>query len=241
VIRLDCSPRRWARRQWIALLTLTALSLFGQVLHFFFPHPSFIPFIRQVDLDGEANLPSWFQGMTLMVAAGLFALIAHVERRQGKRGVGCWCALALGFAYMSADEITIIHEHALVPIQMLRNIPAFHSFSWIYPAFALIVALFLFFRRWLIDLSPASRTRFIVAGAVYVGGAVGFEGIGGIEAITVGLHNWVYVFTYTIEEFLEMVGMLLLIQAQLEHLHAFAPRLELSFEAADGREAKVPA
>jgi hypothetical protein len=117
----------------------------------------------------------------------------------------------------------------LAPAAMIHNIPAFRPFSWIYPATLLVMLLAVYFWPWVRSLPLQTRIRLLWAGTVYLAGAVGFEAIGGIEAITIGLHGWAYVLTYTTEEVLEMIGVLLLIRALLKHLRERSPVLEIRF------------
>jgi hypothetical protein len=228
-MRVPVHPRRWARRQTFVIVVLVLLNLIGQAAALNFHHDRLLGFVPQFDLDLESNVPSWYQGTTLFIAASLFALIASLERRQGRRGVGCWRLLAVGFAFMSLDEIANFHEFLRVPALWVRTTPAFHAYSWIFPALLMVGALALYLRPWILEMPEASRRQFLTAGAVYLCGAVAFEAIGGIEAM-LGVAGWPYVLTYTVEETLEMVGVLLLIQAQLEHLHRRMPVVELEFE-----------
>jgi hypothetical protein len=226
-MRLDLDPRRWARRQAGVIAGLTVMSLAGQVSRFVFHHDRLHGLIHQFDLDSECNIPSWFQGATLLAAAALFELIARIDRREGRADAGRWRILAIGFLVMSLDEVASFHENLRVPARLLRNIPAFRSFSWIYPALVLVALLAIYFWPWLRKLPRHTRSRFLWAGAIYLAGAVGLEAVGGIEAITIGLGNWIYSLTYTTEEVLEMVGVLLLIQTLLEHVRERAPMLEV--------------
>ena len=67
---------------------------------------------------------------------------------------------------MSLDEAIEIHEHlgGLVEGRGLL------FFSWVIPAFVVVGALGLAFSRFLARLEPIDRRRFVLAGALYVGG-----------------------------------------------------------------------
>jgi len=143
---------------------------------------------------------------------------------------GRWRVLALGFLLMSLDEAASFHEQIQLPVQALRNIPGYRAFSWVVPGTLLVIVLLAYFIPWLRTLPSRTRKLLLASGMVYVGGAVGFEAIGGLEAITVGLGGWLYVFTYTTEETLEMVGVLMLIYTVLDYLQSLEPppRLRLT-------------
>src|SRR5262249_6204152 len=108
-MRVDIRPRRWARRQWMAIGVVTGLSLIGQTIRLVFHHDRLYGLIRQFSLGGESNVPSWYQGVTLLVAGALFGLIASIERREGRNGTWRWILLSAGFVVMSLDEIATLH------------------------------------------------------------------------------------------------------------------------------------
>ncbi len=63
---------------------------------------------------------------------------------------------------------------------------------------------------------------FLVAGLIYISGAIGFNALGGQEAEQNGYFSVLYTLLYTFEELFEMVGIALFIYALavyiLEHL-----------------------
>lgn len=59
---------------------------------------------------------------------------------------------------------------------------------------------------------------FVVSGAVYVGGAIGFELIGGYYAKANGVENLTYSMISTVEESLEMSGVIVFIYALLKYI-----------------------
>jgi hypothetical protein len=218
---------RYVRIHVTCIIMLVVLCLAGQFCHFALHHDRVMGFIRDFDLDEEANVPTWFESITLVLAAALLEVAARVRRSVRDERWLCWRVLAGGFLVMSLDECASIHERFKLPVQMLRNVPAFRAFSWVVPGAVLVALLFAFFFRWLRTLPVRTRNGLMLAGAVYVGGAVGLEAVGGIEAMTVGMNNWIYVATYTVEETMEMVGCLLLIVALLEYLRSLHPVPEL--------------
>jgi len=62
-----------------------------------------------VDLNAEANLPSWWAATLLLAVAAVAAALAGLERAVGRRSWH-WAALSLGFVFLSIEEIAGIHE-----------------------------------------------------------------------------------------------------------------------------------
>lgn len=227
---------RYVRWHAAAIVVLVVLSLAGQTLRLVLHHDRALGFVRDFNLDDERNVPSWFQSVTLMMAAGLLELAGRVRRRVSPSEAGRWRVLAAGFVLMSLDEAASFHERLRLPLALLRNTPGYQAFSWVVPGIAVVALTALAFVPWLNTLPARTRRGLAVAGAVFVGGAVGLEAVGGLEAITVGIGGWLYVWTYTLEETMEMVGVLILIATVLDFLQRQDPPAVLRFA-----EARPPA
>jgi hypothetical protein len=71
----------------------------------------------------------------------------------------------------------------------------------------------------------------IVAGCVYVAGALGMELVGGAWAAKHGQDNLVYSLLTTVEEGLELTGLVLFIRTLLDNLAANSRMIALRFDA----------
>jgi hypothetical protein len=69
----------------------------------------------------------------------------------------------------------------------------------------------------LAKLPAAVRLRFLIAATLYLGGAIGVELVGGQLAVSGGIDNWAYCLTVTLEEGLEMAGLIVFIWALLKY------------------------
>jgi hypothetical protein len=72
--------------------------------------------------------------------------------------------------------------------------------------------------RFVFHLSKKNRFLFIVAGGLYVGGALGLELVNGLYTETYGNDNLIHSFLINIEEILEMLGILVFIYGLLSIL-----------------------
>lgn len=173
-------------------------------------------------LSYEHNLPTWYSSSLLVACAiALGAVAARVRERRDRFGAQWWI-LAAGFAFMSLDEAVELHEH-------LGGLLTLHGalyFSWIVPATLLVIVLLVAFVPFLRALPARTRWRFVAAGAIYVGGAVGMELPLGWWTEHHGDENFTYAFIDWIEENLEVLGATLFVLSVLEHRASLAARHE---------------
>ncbi|MEZ4454241.1 MAG: hypothetical protein R3B09_32605 [Nannocystaceae bacterium] len=168
-------------------------------------------FLSLLSLSYEGNLPTWASAALLALAGGLLAVIAAgavLDR-------GRWWLLSAGFFYISFDEVVGVHEAIDA---MFENTGGLFYFGWIIPAAGLVALLALFYVPFLRRLPASSRRRFVLAGALYVGGALLLELPLGLWTEHAGPDNWVYAAIDLVEESLEMIGVTVFILALVDHL-----------------------
>lgn len=99
----------------------------------------------------------------------------------------------------------------------------------------LVLLLAVTYWRFLLHLPFRSRMLFLTSAVVYVGGALGMEMVGGWYAQNYGSGNLSYVAIATLEETLEMLGVVIFIYALLRYLAAEIGAVRLVFgDAAEG-------
>jgi hypothetical protein len=174
--------------------------------------------IRLVWLDGECNIPSWFSSCLLLVASSLLALIGIAERRQRAEFTGRWLVLSLIFAFLSLDETAQLHELSIIPLRNTFHTTGLLLYPWIIPAGVAVAILGLSYLRFLAKLPTRTRWLFVAAGITYVGGAIGFEALSGSQASLGGEHTLAYHLTITVEELLEMTGVVVFIYGLLDYI-----------------------
>jgi hypothetical protein len=87
--------------------------------------------------------------------------------------------------------------------------------AWVVPGLAFVVVLAMIYARFIIHLPSAIRTLVIIAGVIYVTGAIFLESLSGLCADVYTESGIEYQLVITLEEFLEMLGLVLLIYALL--------------------------
>ena len=153
-------------------------------------------------LSYEANVPTWLSAYMHATSAILLALIASGRRQSGAPFIRHWWGLSYVFAYISIDEFVQIHEEMNAWFELSGAL----YFGWVIPATILVSIFVLSYWRFLTHLPRMTRFRFIRAGAVFVGGAMGVELILGYWTDLHGSHNLGYAIIDWVEESMEMVG-----------------------------------
>lgn len=183
---------------WIAGLLIAAHLTLQVVEHFGGGMDTLI--LDLFDVDREDTFPTWFSSSALLTCAALLGVIA--QQRRGERFARHWLAMALMFVALSADEIAGIHE-------------AFNTVSpvpWTLPAAIATLVVGLAYLPFLAHLERPIRRRLILAGILYVGGAVVIEQVQAwfIQADT---DSFAYAIWSAAEEGAEMAGAVLFLGA----------------------------
>ncbi len=216
---LTLSPERIVRFLLLVVLGLALVSLAGQYYRYFLSEGGrHMTIVRFFDLDSEANLPTWYSSVALLFSSFLLAIIAWAKRGGGDRYALHWAAMALLFLGLSLDEASGIHE---MPIEQLRA--ALHAksifyFTWVIPGAGFVGFFLLAYLRFLAHLPPSTRWLFLLSGAIFVGGAIGVEMISGYYSYYYGEATWGNALITTVEEVLEMLGIVLFIYALLQYI-----------------------
>ncbi len=171
-------------------------------------------FYPLLSLSVEGNIPTWYASMLLLSCGFALTLHAISARRASASTTTRWSLLALAFFYISMDELVGVHEAA----SWWFDTDGWLYYGWVIPA-AVIVLVFGLYQLGLLRALPRrARRQFIVAGALYVGGALVMELPLGRWAEEHGSDNLGYALIDLVEESLELLGASLFLTALLEHL-----------------------
>lgn len=182
------------------------------------------------DLDDEANLPTFYSTLTLLLAAAILAGLGSLEKDRTRHPY--WLGLAAIFAVLAADEATQLHELVGGLIETQITTTGFFYYSWIVPYGGLLLGLFLVYGRFLLRLPLKTCLLIVAAGLAYAVGVLGLEAIAARHDELYGQDNRTFTALATLEEMLEMGGILLFIYALLAYAEDEHGGLEFSI----GRE-----
>jgi len=185
------------------------------------------------NFDRESNFPSLYSTLTLGFCSYLLHIIATIKKSRQAKFVNYWKALSFIFLYMAIDEACTVHELLIPILRGVINAKGIFYFAWVVPALFLLVIFLLIFRKFIQNLPAKTRTMFILAGSIYVGGAIGMEMVGGYVADTFGFDTFAYGMAARIEELLEIFGILIFINQLLVYLQSQLTdiRFVLSFKS----------
>jgi hypothetical protein len=220
---------------WLVGITAGIVSLHVAAYVFLFQFDKRYFFLSLFDLNREGNISTFFASGLLAGAALLFWIIGKQVRESGGSFAGYWALLSLLFIFGAADEFVSFHEHLNNPLRRLLGTSGLFYFAWVIPYVVIVVGVLLIYARFFFRLPLRFRWRFGVAAAVFLFGAVGMEMAGGRVAEVDGFKTPFYIFLSTLEETLEMVGILLLIRSQLLYLDEFFGNVSIRFDAGIGR------
>jgi hypothetical protein len=91
-------------------------------------------------------------------------------------------------------------------------------FAWVIPSAIFVIICLLLFLRLLLALPAPIRNLFLLAGAVYIAGALGMESFSAYTLDTFGEINFVYTVIAICEEILEILGVIMFIYALLDYI-----------------------
>lgn len=178
-----------------------------------------LPFgFRYFSFDTELSLPTWFSVLLLAACAGTLGGIARDAHLSGARFERHWWVLAAGFAYLSVDEFAQMHESLIPRVQQALGASDLFYYGWTFVAVPVLVVVAVAFMGFLRHLPPRTRRRFIIAGSLYVGGAVLLEALGGWYRSTIVWPDLAWGLLVTLEELMEMSGTALFFVALLAYV-----------------------
>lgn len=196
----------------IFVFCLTIVNLIIRYMYFYYS--DFTMPYNIINVDSEFNIPAFYS--TLIILINSFLL--YLTGKFGLTDKKYWYFLSIVFVFLAFDELCTVHERTIVYAKAFSGGYTFLHFSWVIPAIAFLVVLAIILTRFVFRLPLKTRLHFILAGLVFIVGAVGLEMVGGHQAATNGGGNFTYGFITVIEELLEMLGMLLFMNYLIIHL-----------------------
>jgi hypothetical protein len=177
----------------------------------------------------DESVPAWYSSIMLLFCSFLLAVIAYAKKEAGDRYSLHWSILSAIFLFLSVDEGIRIHEKmATLGWLILEGAGLSEGFvirAWVVPGAILVLIVALAYLRFLVALPPKTRNLFLLAGLLFVGGAIGMEMLsdfyvnllGGVGNMSRGQIAVRIAIPYA-EESLEMLGVIVFIYALMLHL-----------------------
>lgn len=212
---------------------LTALSLLVQFLSFYLSSLT-----SQIDsedgrldlfnLPSDGNIPQWYSSSMLLICSILLAIIAVAAKNTNYRFH--WTGLSLIFLYLSADEAASLHEKVSTVLEGQLNTGGILHYAWVLPYGFIVLVFAMVYFKFVLDLPARTRLLFVIAGVLFVGGAIGAEMITAYYADTGRRESLTYYLVAHVEEVLEMLGVVVFIYALLLYISVHARSLNIGSE-----------
>ena len=166
-------------------------------------------------LDGEGNVPAIFSTWLFLLNAVIFLIVWKAACLSGDSHK-IWLFLSSVFVFLALDESISIHERLINPLRQALGATGVFYYAWIIPygigvVVLSIVAIPVFWR-----MQKRIRFWFGLSAATYLVATIGLEMISGKYLVMMNEQkDIVWIFMVTLEESLEMVGLIILVYAQL--------------------------
>ncbi len=186
---------------------------------------------RMINMDREMNLPTWYEAALMSASGALLGIIAQRKQELQDRFSGDWRLLSRIFYLLAIDEVVGIHELFILPdLADELQLPWFLHSTWVIPG---IIVVGLFIRRfWRFGkhLNRSARRWFIGSLGLFVIGVIGLEMVGSAYAQWQHQQSLGYAMIATLEEVIEICGMIAFIYALLNYLRDLQGSLNIEIK-----------
>ncbi len=217
-MQLTLQPKQVALPLFGVVLALTAIHSVVLFFYFYIPDDEVYGLVDLFDFDLEGNIPTFYSALAMLFSAGLLWVIAQAPGRTPAKWHAHWMGLAALMAFLAVDEAVVIHENIGDLLERYMVADGFLYFPWVIPYGIASLGLAGVYFRFVSTLPTRTRQFFVVAGAMFLTGAIGIEMIGAREASLHGYSSIAYCVLYTVEEFFEMTAIVVFIYGLLSHL-----------------------
>ena len=195
----------------VSAFVLIVIHIIILCIYYYIGDPDKFDFVQMFDLDMERNVPTVFSSLILATSALCFYLLSKTQESKKNKETKYWLGLSGVFLFLSFDEGAKIHENIGDYTENFVDATGYLYYPWVlsYGVFVLVLATFYFKFFW--KMPKKIFWSFMLSAFVYISGAVGFEFLGANESSAHGTDTVTYSVLYTIEESLEMYGVIYLI------------------------------
>jgi hypothetical protein len=177
------------------------------------------------NMDREMNFPTLYTVILLAICAFLLRLITREKKYSQSSFYKYWRNLSWIFCFLVFDEALQVHEVLIFPPLKPYLPPLFH-FIWVIPYGIAVVFFLYYYTKFTFRLPREITLFFIVAGGLYIGGALGMEMLQGVWVRAVGgMQNLGYALLASLEEVMEMMGLIVFIYALMTYITKYMEQL----------------
>lgn len=201
----------------ITTIILSLLGLLRNIFEYVLDFQLGYEILAVFNLNEEYNIPAWYSSVILLCCGLILGIICLDKKKHRDRYYRHWLWLSFIFCYLSLDEAIAIHENFKLRFLLPKD-NILYDDSWVIVLGILVAIFIISYRRFLLHLPADSKKMFIIAGFVYILGSAGMEVVGSFTQEFYGKASMIHATATTIEEFLEMMGIVLFINALLAYI-----------------------
>jgi hypothetical protein len=230
-LRLSIPLRRTVGVLAALIVAFSVVSFAGQIVaEYVITENQYVDRIASwLDVNAEASIPTWYATVTLMACGVLLAVIAIDARVRGRAYAPHWALLAIGFGLLSLEEVIGVHSQATKVLRSAVSITDGAGYA-IVLGLIVLVGLGLLawvFGRFFLALPRRQRMLFTTGLVIYLVGVFGSDAVGDYLHDAFGEGSLLYIVVLTVEEALEMTGVLLILTGLLDHIDRAVGRIEI--------------
>lgn len=232
------TPERIVRLLLIIVFLLLVANLLGIYTKYVAEHPYQIFWLFY--FDAEANIPTLYSFLVLVVCSIFLWITGSLEKIKTEKQAAFWKALACVFAFIAIDELSGIHETFTNDgLKLLDGFTAggYLHFAWLVPYGLLFAFISIFFAKHYMRLPNQTKLILFIGIAVFLTGAVIFEMVGGRYLCThqEDMNRLGYALIATVEELLEMIGVIIFLYGILKFYVENAEKVEFRISISQKR------
>lgn len=222
---VNVSPRKIAKLLISIILGLTMIHCLLQFIEDGLDFTQIHTLRRFFDFELDSNVPTWYSSITLFISSLLLSLIAIAKKQTKDYFALHWKFLAIIFTFLSLDEVAMFHEKSgkLLEVLFPVKFDGWLYFQWVLIGIPVTLIIFIAYYKFIVHLPAKTRNLFLLAGALYIGGALGLEILAGHQqSLGVNTNSTIlYELFTTIEELWEKLGVMVFIYALLSYVEKY--------------------
>jgi hypothetical protein len=226
------SPKTLPKILSLIVLSLTTVNIAIQFSIYVLGNDHPAGLARLFILGSHATVPKWFASANLLLSALLLATIAWVKIVEGDAYRRHWSLLAFILCALSLEESAGLHQLTSGPLRSALGLDGtgFLHFTWVLIGLIIVPIVALAFCRFLYQLPTKTRSLFLLAAMLYVGGALGMKILRGPYNAAYGVEHMTAAMLKTVEEFSQMTGVVVFIYALLSYIAAHLKEVHVYFD-----------
>lgn len=215
----------------IVVIILVFLHLIVIALLYDQPDTTSAKILRLFHLDEEANFPTFYSSLLFIISSMLLLFIGKLKS-DFETNYKYWIVLSFIFLFLATDEIVQLHEKFSNIVYQKFHIGGIFRFSWwiVYALFIIILSVI--YLKFFIRLPKRIQKIFLIAALVFISGSIILEIVG---TYFYSIDNNTKTFTFyvisSIEETLEMVGLVIFIYGLLKYISLIKQQIIIKVES----------